>query len=208
MPRLSPKRTSCRSKHSYIDFPSLRRTGTGGVSSPAPPAPIDDGTYVFKFSTPSKRTHRFQARHDDIEHLHEVIEGKLEADPFFAPPKPDAGADADADVPLPKGPRTDDFQVYYKDTHDVYVSSEDVSDAVKSARRAGVDCVVLFLHGGESWVVHSKEDAGAKAAPEAGAPKEARHTRPRRPRRRRPPHPRLHGLCFPFVYKAPVALYT
>ncbi|KAH8120542.1 CBS-domain-containing protein [Phellopilus nigrolimitatus] len=161
---------------SGIDFPSLRRAGTGGVSSLAPPAPIDDGTYVFKFSTPSKRTHRFQARHDDIEHLREVIEGKLATDPFFAPPKPDAGADADADAPLPEGPRADDFQMYYKDADadDVYISSsEDVSDAVKSARRAGVDRVVLFLHGGESWVVHSKEDAGAKAAPEAGTPKEA-----------------------------------
>ncbi|KAH8114948.1 hypothetical protein DFH11DRAFT_136223 [Phellopilus nigrolimitatus] len=65
---------------SGIDFPSLRRAGTGGVSSLAPPVLIDNGTYVFKFSTPSKRMLRFQAHHDNIEHLREVIEGKLVAD--------------------------------------------------------------------------------------------------------------------------------
>jgi hypothetical protein len=33
------------------------------------PIPVDDGTYVFKSRTPSGRTHHFQSRHDDVEHL-------------------------------------------------------------------------------------------------------------------------------------------
>ena len=129
---------------SGIDYPHSRRGGLSSVGGHAPPEHVDDGTYVFKFSTPSKRTHRFQARYDDVEHLREIIIGKLETDPYFAP-KEDEG------VPEPKA---GDFQMYYKDADgdDVYIStSEDMTDAVKNARRAGVDRVLLFLHGGLSW---------------------------------------------------------
>lgn len=131
---------------SAVSFPALRRglSSVGGHSAgPAPP--VDDGTYVFKFSTPSKRTHRFQARYDDVEHLREIIIGKLETDPYFAVPE---GEDA-ANVP-----DAADFQMYYRDADgdDVYISmGEDMSDAVQSARRVGVDRVQLFLHGGASW---------------------------------------------------------
>ncbi|KAJ3495511.1 hypothetical protein NLJ89_g10615 [Agrocybe chaxingu] len=53
------------------------------VPSGAVPVPVDDGTYVFKFRTPSGRTHRFQSRHDDVEHLREVVAGKLATDPLL-----------------------------------------------------------------------------------------------------------------------------
>ena len=73
---------------SDVDSFAPRRHGTHGISSmggsitaAAPPA--DDGTYVFKFRTPSGRTHRFQARHDNFENLHDIIAGKLSSDPFF-----------------------------------------------------------------------------------------------------------------------------
>ncbi|KAI5124467.1 hypothetical protein M0805_008350 [Coniferiporia weirii] len=168
---------------SGIGFSSLHHGGggAGGVSSLggslAPPALIDDGTYVFKFSTPSKRTHRFQARVDDVEHLREIIAGKLEADPFFARAAEHAD-DADAEdggapAHAPEGPSPTDFQMFYKDADgdDVYISSsEDVSDAVRVARSAHVDRVVLYLHGGASWTL-PKEEASAEA--KASAPKEA-----------------------------------
>ena len=131
---------------SGVSFPALRRgvSSVGGISAGAAP-PVDDGTYVFKFATPSKRTHRFQARYDDVEHLREIIIGKLETDPYFAVTE---GEDA-ANVP-----KASDFQMYYKDADgdDVYISQgEDMSDAVQNARRVGIDRVQLFLHGGSSW---------------------------------------------------------
>lgn len=138
---------------SGIDFPSMRRGVSSLNGSLAVPASIvDDGTYVFKFSTPSKRTHRFQARHDDVEHLREIIIGKLETDPFFTAPATDGDA---ANVPV-----VSDFQMYYKDADgdNVYISSsEDMSDAVTVARNARVDRVVLYLHGGSSWDVAKSE---------------------------------------------------
>jgi len=50
----------------------------GNVPSITGPAiPVDDGTYVFKFRTPSGNTHRFQAQNDNIKNLHNIISGKL-----------------------------------------------------------------------------------------------------------------------------------
>jgi len=53
------------------------------VMGTAASLPIDDGTYVFKFRTPSGRTHRFQARNDHVDNLRDIITGKLATDPFF-----------------------------------------------------------------------------------------------------------------------------
>lgn len=148
---------------SNIDFPHLRRAPLSSIGGYVP---VDDGTYVFKFSTPSKRAHRFQARYDDVEHLREIIIGKLQTDPFFTTAAGDEGVEA--------APKIDDFQMYYKDADgdDVYISqSEDLNDAVKIARKTGVDRVVLFLHGGSSWTPPPK-----KPEPEASAPKEAAAT--------------------------------
>lgn len=163
-----------------IGFPSRHGAISSLNGSLAGPAPVNDGTYVFKFSTPSKRTHRFQARHDDVEHLREIIIGKLETDPFFAAPAAATGASGEeeaagtaaaaAGVPL-----TTDFQLYYKDADgdNVYISSsDDMSDAVKVARNAGVDRVVLYLHGGSSWSVPKEEAtvAEVKATPPVETP--------------------------------------
>lgn len=150
---------------SGIDFPHSRRGGgLSSIGGRAPPSHVDDGTYVFKFSTPSKRTHRFQARYDDVEHLREIIIGKLETDPYFA-------ASEDTTIQAPK---PEDFQMYYKDADgdDVYIStSEDMTDAVKNARRVGADRVLLFLHGGLSWGL--TKVGGPAAEPETSAPKES-----------------------------------
>jgi hypothetical protein len=42
-----------------------------GAPSINAPLPVDDGTYVFKFRTPSGRAHRFQSRHMTISNIFE-----------------------------------------------------------------------------------------------------------------------------------------
>ena len=108
--------------------------------------PADDGTYVFKFRTPSGNTHRFQARKDDIEHLRDIVSGKLTADTFFTDFKPKT---ADDPVPDPH-----DFKLAYTDADGdtvLMTSDGDATDAVKIARDRGVDRVVLIVQGGRGW---------------------------------------------------------
>ncbi|GJJ09577.1 hypothetical protein Clacol_003800 [Clathrus columnatus] len=118
-----------------------------GASSIAqlPTVPVDDGTYVFKFRTLSGNTHRFQARHDSIENLHDIVMGKLVLDPYFA--EWDAEKNGSS-------PDVNDFQLLYTDADgDVVLmsSDNDLADAVKIARNAHLDRVVLTIHGGKSW---------------------------------------------------------
>ncbi|KAG5648171.1 hypothetical protein DXG03_006126 [Asterophora parasitica] len=129
------------------------------VPSISAPLPIDDGTYVFKFRTPSGRTHRFQARHDDIEHLREIVSGKLATDPFFTEFEPSG----ESDIP----PDPIDFHLSYTDADgdSVLVTSDsDVTDAVQVARKAGTDRVVLFVQGGKGWAEAGADKSEAKAA--------------------------------------------
>lgn len=128
-----------------------------GVSVPAAPVPIhvDDGTYVFKFRTPGGRTHRFQSRHDDVAHLREIISGKLATDPFFTDFKAEEGA---------IHPDPNDFVLSYTDADGdtvLITSDDDVTDAVKIARTAGHDRVVLYVQGGKGW-----QEAGADKSEE------------------------------------------
>ncbi|KAF8610806.1 CBS-domain-containing protein [Ceratobasidium sp. AG-I] len=129
--------------------------------------PVDDGTYVFKCRTPSGRTHRFQARHDNLEHLHEIIAGKLSTDPFFEVPE---GAPADAPRPDPL-----DFTMSYTDADGDTVemtSDSDVADAVRIVRQAKEDRVILYIHGGKAWDLAGQKDADKKAAEAARAARE------------------------------------
>ncbi|KAI0034925.1 CBS-domain-containing protein [Vararia minispora EC-137] len=132
-----------------------------GVSGPI----VDDGTYVFKFRTPSGNTHRFQSRHDDVEHLRDIVSGKLAQDSFFLDFKPES---ADEPIPDPL-----DFRLAYTDSDGdtvLITSDNDVADAVKNARGAGVDRVVLIIQGGRGWSdVAEKSEAKAKAAAVAAA---------------------------------------
>jgi PB1 domain len=114
-------------------------------------AQADDGTYVFKFRTPSGRTHRFQSRHDDIQHLREIVAGKLAIDPFFTQ---HAGAPGE-EVPDPN-----DFHLSYTDEDGdsvLMTTDSDVADAVKIARTTKTERVVLCIQGGKGWI-----DAGDK----------------------------------------------
>ncbi|TDL28831.1 CBS-domain-containing protein [Rickenella mellea] len=128
--------------------PAVGLSSLGGTTAQA--LPIDDGTFVFKFRTPSGRTHRFQARNDDSENLRDIISGKLSTDPFFVDAKIDEG----------ERPDPNDFQLSYTDADGdtvLITSDADVTDAVKIARNQGSDRVVLFVQGNKSW-----DDAGAK----------------------------------------------
>jgi len=119
-----------------------------------PSGPLaEDGTYVFKFRTPSGRTHRFQARHDDIEHLREVVSGKLATDPFFT----EFQTSNEHDSP----PDPFDFQLSYTDADGdavLMTSDLDVQDAVRIARNGSVDRVVLYVQGGREWSAAKKKE--------------------------------------------------
>ena len=129
------------------------------VPSSAGAIPVDDGTYVFKFRTPSGRTHRFQSRHDNVEHLREIVAGKLATDPFFTEWQPPS---EDAHRPDPI-----DFTLSYTDADGDIVlitSDHDVTEAVKIARAANTDRVVLFVQGGKGWDEAGAGKSDAKAA--------------------------------------------
>ena len=142
------------------------------ISALAPAAvPVDDGTYVFKFRTPSGRTHRFQARHDDLEILRDIVAGKMASDPFF---EDDKTKEEDGFPALVK-PDPSDFSLAYVDADGdtvVITDGNDVSDAVKVARKGGQDKVVLLVQGGKGWEIAEREaetkakEVDAKAAKE------------------------------------------
>lgn len=147
---------------------------------------VDDGTYLFKFVTPSGRTHRFQARYDSFETIREIVCIKLGGDPFFDPapvPSPAAysipadGGDSTSEAssnPAPAipaktidTPDPNDFQLAYTDDEDdvVLITADgDVQDSVKVARTQGRDRVVLLLQGGRGW-----EEAAARVSATAAA---------------------------------------
>ncbi|KAJ7492835.1 hypothetical protein FB451DRAFT_1079153 [Mycena latifolia] len=130
-------------------------------------APVDDGTYVFKFRTPSGRTHRFQARNDNVEHLREIVAGKLATDPFFTDFKSTSDP---AVIPDPI-----DFHLSYTDADgdSVFVTTDhDVVEAVKIARASGADRVVLVIHGGKGWA-QGEEPKEVKPEPVVEAPSPA-----------------------------------
>lgn len=143
-----------------------------GMANGVPLAAVDDGTYLFKFVTPSGRTHRFSARYDNFETIREIVCIKLSGDPFFdAPPPlppnpphtPDAptreGGEAPsyasiAAVPPANPPDPNDFNLAYTDDEEdtvLITADSDVQDSVKVARKQGKDRVVLLLQGGKGW---------------------------------------------------------
>ena len=139
-------------------------TKGGPGSQAAFPLSVDDGTYVFKFRTPSGRNHRFQSRHDNYEHMREIISTKLAIDPFFTNFVPEGESQAHPDP--------GDYQLAYTDADGdiVLITSDgDVSDAVKMARSKGQERVVLFIQGGRGWEDATAEKLEAKAAEASAA---------------------------------------
>jgi hypothetical protein len=126
------------------EFPPLPSVAMSSVGNNKEVSVIDDGTYVFKFHTPSGRTHRFQALKDDVENLRDIVKGKLELDPFFG-----LSNEAEGTKPNPL-----DFQLAYTDLDGdlvIITSNGDVEDAVKIARKKGSDRVMLEIQGGRGW---------------------------------------------------------
>ncbi|WVQ82078.1 hypothetical protein IAT38_004206 [Cryptococcus sp. DSM 104549] len=135
------------------------RTRGAASSVAAPPVPVDDGTYIFKFRTPSGRTHRFQARHDSYELLRDIVAGKLLTDPFFTA----EGAAEGAAVHLPDPAA---FTLHYTDDEGDLVTMTadgDVADAVRIARGQKSDRVVLLVDGGKVWEDAARDAGGDKA---------------------------------------------
>jgi hypothetical protein len=125
-----------------------------------------DGTYVFKFRTPSGRTHRFQARHDDMDHLRDIVAGKLATDPYFTQHKAMEGSEA---------PDPTDFLLTYidKDGDTIIITTDgDVVDAVQTARDGHEDRVVLYVQGGKGWEDVTAEKSAKQAEQIAAAAQE------------------------------------
>ena len=152
---------------SVLDAYSRRRGDNPSIIGASSIAP-DDGTYVFKFRTPSGRTHRFQARNDHVENLREIVAGKLATDPFFTQYR----VEKEGDLP----PDPTDFQLAYTDADgDVVLitSDSDVTDAVRGARSSGLDRVILFIQGGRGWAEIMAQRSAQQAAELAAAREEA-----------------------------------
>lgn len=132
----------------------------GATSSVAPSnVPVDDGTYIFKFRTPSGRTHRFQARHDSYDLLRDIVYGKLVNDPFFTA----EGSQEGSTIHLPDPAA---FTLSYTDDDGDLVTitaDGDVSDAVRIARGQKSDRVVLLIDGGKVWEDLARDIGGEKA---------------------------------------------
>ncbi|KAF8320073.1 CBS-domain-containing protein [Clavulina sp. PMI_390] len=144
---------------SVVEYVGGAPASTAGIASQGA-IHVDDGTYVFKFRTPSGRTHRFQARSDNYENIVDIVAGKLSTDPFFEP-RPVVG-----DEPTAPQPDPTDFTLSYTDSDGdtVLISTDnDVADAVRIARTGGSDRVVLFLQGGKAWDEAGAGDSEKKA---------------------------------------------
>lgn len=123
----------------------------------------DDGTYLFKFVTPSGRTHRFQARYDNFETIREIVCIKLSGDPFFEEDSTGGAANGDA-TSSSAPPDPNDFTIAYKDDEDDIVlmtADGDVQDSVKTAQKQDRDRVVLLLQGGRGWTEAAARQAEA-----------------------------------------------
>lgn len=110
----------------------------------------DDGTYLFKFFSPSGMTHRFIARYDNYLTIREIIAGKLASDPFFLFQVKSDGS------PPPTSGEMDpsDFHINYRDDDGDLVllhTDGDLEDSVKTARKQGRDRVLLTIKGGKGW---------------------------------------------------------
>ena len=148
---------------------SASAVGFEGNSAVDAAEEFDDGTYLFKFVTPSGRVHRFQARYDSFATIREIVGLKLETDPFFTGvtqtnPPPRATYDDEGRLPLhiftppmndtSTRPDVEDYALAYTDDDNDLVlitSDSDVTDAVAVARNQGRDRVLLVLQGGSSW---------------------------------------------------------
>ncbi|KAI5450478.1 hypothetical protein NCC49_003099 [Naganishia albida] len=134
----------------------------GAASSVAPAPEVDDGTFFFKFRTPSGRTHRFGARNDNVENLRDIVYGKLATDPFFNGEQATEGQVVHLPDPAV-------FTMSYTDDDGDLVtitSDDDVADAVRVARSQKLVRAVLVIQGDKVWEDAARDVGGQKAVDE------------------------------------------
>ncbi|TIB64253.1 hypothetical protein E3P78_01323 [Wallemia ichthyophaga] len=103
---------------------------------------------VFKFVSPSQRIHRFESPTLSLEHLRDIVAGKLSTDPFFSQ-HVESTPVHDLDMPDPY-----DFALLYEDDdgdHVVLDADSDVKDAVVVAQKKRQSRVLLIVNGGRGW---------------------------------------------------------
>src|SRR6185369_7004711 len=96
--------------------------------------------------------------------LREIVAGKLATDPFFTERPSTDGPEV--------GPDPTDFHLSYTDADGdtvLVTSDNDVADAVRFARKAGSDRVVLLVQGGKGWAEVSAGKSEARATEVAAA---------------------------------------
>ncbi|KAH9811611.1 hypothetical protein DFH28DRAFT_981504 [Melampsora americana] len=139
--------------HDEADSALMSKSGVMSFANGRGGAPIDfdDGTYLFKFIAPSGSAHRFQARYDSYDFVREIIQGKLQTDPFILQLE-EIQTNSNSIESLK--PDSHDFQMaYFDDDNDLVLitSDQDVTDSVNLAKKQSKDRVVIHLRGGKSW---------------------------------------------------------
>lgn len=136
---------------------------------------------LFKFTTPAKHVHRFQAPVDQLGTVRDAVERKLCGDEFFT----------EEHLGHWK-PATKDFKLAYEDDEGdkiTIMSNEDLVEAVRLARQFGRDRVTLLILGGPSWTASDiasfnvKDKAshrGSPAVPDAPGAISEKHLGPSR----------------------------
>lgn len=137
--------------HDEADSALMSKSGVMSFVNGRGGAPIDfdDGTYLFKFIAPSGSAHRFQARYDSYDFVREIIQGKLQTDPFIL-----QSEEGQTNSTESLKPDSNDFQMaYFDDDNDLVLitSDQDVTDSVNLAKKQSKDRVVIHLRGGKSW---------------------------------------------------------
>ena len=113
---------------------------------------IDEHVAVFKFVSPSQRIHRFESPTLSLEHLRDIVAGKLSMDPFFSQHTEKAPTSED-EAPAP-APDPYDFSLLYEDDDGdqvVMSADSDVKDAVIVAQKKRQTRVLLIVNGGKGW---------------------------------------------------------
>ena len=138
---------------------------------------VDDGTYVFKFKAPrTGATHRlvFAYKENGIDALRADVHARLLNNagvnsPSKAGQKEDDAKDVDAHPELKEQGAGNDFKLSYLDAEGdevVMTTDDDIFDAIKVARRKGLDRVMLGIHepGLKSTLAEDHPGKGALSA--------------------------------------------
>lgn len=123
----------------------------------------DDGEYLFKLITPSKRAHRFQAKYHNLDTVRSMVETRLAGDEFFT---------TASHAQTPSAPCPQDFKLGYEDDDSdkvIMTTDDDLVEAVRLAQRLGRDRVTLILFGGPSWAAPADLRPSHEKGPETCA---------------------------------------